>query len=135
MARADLSAMLGRLPDDEPAVTPQETTPAPRVKTPARRKPDAKLAETPAPKPAAIVDTTSSRTAGYLSFERKETRLRADQYSTLTLESRRLNRAKGTGGERITENTLIRVAIDLLLAKADQLAGATEAELRKSVGL
>src|SRR3546814_6262536 len=35
--------------------------------------------------------------------------------------------------ERITENTLIRVAIDLLLAHQDQLQGATEEELRESV--
>jgi hypothetical protein len=37
------------------------------------------------------------------------------------------------GPERITENTLIRVAVDLLLARARKLHGLTEDELRKSV--
>lgn len=69
---------------------------------------------------------------GYRSFERKEARLRPDQYANLTETARRLNRAR-TSGSRITENTLIRVAIDLLLDRSDQLSGETEDELRKSV--
>jgi hypothetical protein len=71
----------------------------------------------------------------YDELERKETRLRADQYGRLSDASRALNRARAGAGERITENTLIRVAIDLLLAREDDLAGTTEVELRKSVGL
>lgn len=71
----------------------------------------------------------------YDQLERKETRLRADQYSRLTELSRELNRQRQGQGERITENTLIRVAIDLLLAGGDNLAGTTEAELRTSMGL
>jgi hypothetical protein len=50
--------------------------------------------------------------------------------STLT---RRLNRTRNGTGERITDNTLIRVAIDLLLHQQDHLAGATEAALTASV--
>lgn len=38
-----------------------------------------------------------------------------------------------TRTERLTENTLIRVAIDLLLAHAAELHGSTEDELRDSV--
>lgn len=38
-------------------------------------------------------------------------------------------------GERITENTLIRIAIDLLLTHPDDLEGVTEAQFRESVGL
>jgi len=71
----------------------------------------------------------------YDQLERKETRLRADQYSRLTELSRELNRQRQGQGERITENTLIRVAIDLLLAGSDNLTGTTEAELRASIGL
>lgn len=131
MARADLSAMLKRLPEDEtpvpeaPAAAAVPVSPAPEART-HPRVPRRSAAPTP-PAPAAG--------AGYLSFERKEARLRVDQYAKLTEEARRLNRAKGTGGERITENTLIRVAIDLLLERADKLSGATEAELWKSVSL
>ena len=36
---------------------------------------------------------------------------------------------------RPTENTLIRLAIDLLIANAGQLHGSTEGELRRSLGL
>jgi len=38
--------------------------------------------------------------------------------------------ALGLGG-RITENTLIRLAIDLLIANAGQLHGSTEGEFRR----
>lgn len=143
MARADLSAMLSRLPENEndsppteapiAATEPPAPAPAPALATPAleaRTRPRGpRRPATPAPAASAATG------AGYLSFERKEARLRADQYAQLTEQSRRLNRAKGTGGQRITENTLIRVAIDLLLERADMLSGATEAELRKSVSL
>jgi hypothetical protein len=36
-------------------------------------------------------------------------------------------------GEQITENTLIRVAVDMLLGSADRLRSSTEDELRESV--
>ncbi|MGF2952117.1 hypothetical protein ACOJVP_07190 [Mycobacterium sp. THU-M116] len=71
----------------------------------------------------------------YDQLERKETRLRPDQYTRLSSISRSLNRARAGAGERITENTLIRVAIDLLLQRESELAGATEADLRRSMGL
>lgn len=71
----------------------------------------------------------------YDQLERKEARLRPDQYTRLSSISRNLNRVRAGTGERITENTLIRVAIDLLLQRESQLAGATEADLRQSMGL
>ena len=71
----------------------------------------------------------------YLQLERKEARLRDDQSSELTWHVRALNKKRKGAGERITENTLIRVAIDLLLSESGRLAGTTEDELRKSVGL
>jgi hypothetical protein len=66
-------------------------------------------------------------------LERKELRLRADQLDELARLRRGLNRQRGGEGERITENTLIRVAVDLLLARTGQLRGTTEDELRQSV--
>lgn len=69
------------------------------------------------------------------SLARKDTRLREEQISDLTAHARRLNKAKTSPAPRITENTLIRVAIDLLLSRAGDLGGNTEAELRNSVGL
>ena len=46
---------------------------------------------------------------------RKECRLRPDQLDALTALARRLNRERKGKGERITENTLIRWAVDLFL--------------------
>jgi len=69
----------------------------------------------------------------FLKLTRKETRVREDQYTELTALTRSLMRERISRRERITENTLIRVAIDLLLAHRDQLRGSDEDELRRSV--
>ncbi len=71
----------------------------------------------------------------YLTLVRKETRLTELQIERLTAITRKLNRQRRGRGERITENTLIRVAIDLLLSQSDKLSGVTEAELREALGL
>ena len=84
----------------------------------------------PVPKPELEQETRPK----YLTLVRKETRLREDQLEKLTLLTRKLNRQR-RGGERITENTLIRVAIDLLLFQSEELSGATEAELLQALGL
>jgi hypothetical protein len=90
-------------------------------------------AEQPGPSPSLKAKTPE--TVRFDELERKEARVRLDQYEALQSLSRRLNRSRNRQGERITENTLIRVAIDLLLSRQDQVAGTTEAELRTSVGL
>lgn len=77
----------------------------------------------------------SLEVAKYLKLERKEARLRQNQIDALTDLNRSLNRKRSKKGERLTDNTLIRVAVDLLLSKANQIQGDTEEELRKSVGL
>jgi hypothetical protein len=113
-------------PQPEPAPAPPasetvESTPASHApRRPARRGPG-----TPTP----------GQWVRYDQLERKETRLRVDQYGQLSDLSRSLNRLRAGKGERITENTLIRVAIDLLLTREPDLTGTTEIELRKSVGL
>ena len=61
-----------------------------------------------------------SNQPNYLSFNRKETRLTEEQLDRLTKLSRKLNQQK-QGGDRITENTLIRSAIDLLLTQSERL--------------
>jgi hypothetical protein len=53
----------------------------------------------------------------YLTYVRKECRLRPDQLDALTALARKLNRERKGKGERITENTLIRWAVDLLLER------------------
>jgi hypothetical protein len=68
-------------------------------------------------------------------MERKELLLWPDQVTRLSLQARVLNRSRGGQGERITANTLIRVAVALLLSRSQDLAGTTEEELRRSLGL
>ncbi|WP_271986279.1 hypothetical protein [Pseudoclavibacter terrae] len=127
--------MLGRL-EDGPSPEPAEAaTPVAEALNPATAR-----AVTPDPPVEPAVPEGLNRSAPtpgavpkYLRLERKETRLRADQYAALTENARRLNKAKGVGGERITENTLIRIAVDLLLDRAGDLTGLDEGELFKSV--
>jgi hypothetical protein len=57
--------------------------------------------------------------------------MRDDQYSGLSALARELMDARTQKTERITENTLIRVGIDLLLAHPELVAGDTEEELRE----
>jgi hypothetical protein len=127
MARANLTAMLERLDPGASVATVRPTSKAGNATAPPADAPS--NGSTPTESAPGRVPVSG----GYLSFERKETRLRADQYARLTQEARRLNKAKGTGGERITENTLIRIAIDLLFERVEDLSGSTETELRNSV--
>src|SRR3978361_1796849 len=107
MARADLSAMLGRLDEDEstsPAVaTKISATGAALMSAP--KKPKTPRAKTVPPRDngdfgeAATGESVTPAGPLYMRLERKETRLRADQYSKLTEYARRLNRVKSEGGE------------------------------------
>jgi hypothetical protein len=76
------------------------------------------------------------RVPKYLALERKEARLRGDQVDSLASLARRVNRQKPSrGGERITENTLIRVAVDWLLSQEEHVGGSTEEEIRRALGV
>ena len=113
----------------EPAETTAKATSKPR-KTPAKKATTTKAA----PKPAEP-EFDEAELPRYLQLERKDVRMRSDQLDSLTNLSRRLNKQRRSRGERITENTLVRVAIDLLLERTDELGGFTEDDLRSSVGL
>ena len=125
------SAAPAVLPPRPPAAEPAPSAPSPRPGASAgpRRSavPRAGRSRT------GTAGLTESQTPKWQRLERKELRLRGDQLDELARLRRGLNRQRGGEGERITENTLIRVAVDLLLARADQLRGATEDELRQSV--
>lgn len=109
---------------------PSMTAPPEVTSAPAPEKPkSAPRAESKPSKAKATVPPA------YMTLLRKEARLREEQVDALTVAARELNRAKPAGGERITENTLIRVAVDLLLSQGKKLEGSTETEIRKSVGL
>ncbi|WP_098010512.1 hypothetical protein [Streptomyces sp. sk226] len=69
----------------------------------------------------------------YLTLVRLEARLREDQVEALGALRRRVAANRTVKRERITDNTLIRVAVDYLLAHGDELAGDTEDGLRASL--
>lgn len=69
----------------------------------------------------------------FARLARKDTLIRGEQHTALTALAKSLMRRRAVKSERITENTLIRVAIDLLFAHASELRGSTEDELRRSV--
>src|SRR5919107_55219 len=80
--------------------------------------------------------TPAPQVPKYLTLERKEARLRGDQMDSLASLARRVNRRKASrGGERITENTLIRVAVDWLLSQDQYVGGSTEEEIRRGLGV
>jgi hypothetical protein len=128
--KVDLTTLGERVKVDQAETTSAPTAPAEPVRPPAATHVAAARTTRRGPRMPA-----PGQWVRYDELERKETRLRADQYGQLSDLSRRLNRLRAGQGERITENTLIRVAIDLLLSQESDLVGHTELELRKSVGL
>lgn len=111
-----------------------DTPPLPAADSPAPAKPAAPAVRRSSARRGTAAAPTSER-VHYSSLVRKEARLRDDQIESLTLRARKLSRNKTASDQRITDNTLIRVAVDLLLAREADLNGTSEAELRKSVGL
>lgn len=107
------------------------------------QSPEVPDSQSPEPRTFVTPEVTDSGTAAvtesgsteprYITLVRKEARLRADQADALVTLRRRLARARAVRTEPLTDNSLIRVAVDLLLQHADQLHGNTEDELRDSV--
>lgn len=62
----------------------------------------------------------------------KTAQIRADQWTSLDELARELHDARSVKGERITANTLIRVAIDGLLGHGGRLHGDNEDQLLAS---
>jgi hypothetical protein len=124
------------------AQTPEDQTP--EVQSPGGRKEKASVVrEAAPPRPQRSVRAQRSRTPEvqtpelpkYLRLERKELLIWPDQITQLSILARSLNRKRRGEGERITMNTLIRVFVAAGLSRAGELAGATEDELRRSLGL
>jgi len=136
MPRQSVADLLGEV-DQAPAVLPPKLAPAEAAPAAAAEKPEPhrppprRVAR--GPRDTGTAGVTESQVPKWQRLERKELRLRADQLDELARIRRTLNRQRGGEGERITENTLIRVAVDMLLGRAGKLRGTTEDELRKSV--
>ncbi|MEU3521836.1 hypothetical protein ABZ770_42525 [Streptomyces sp. NPDC006654] len=76
---------------------------------------------------------TDDDTPRYLTFPRTEARLRQDQLDSLAALRRAVAANRTDKTERITDNTLLRLAVDLLLKHAGRIRGNTEAEMRQSL--
>ena len=124
MPRTNLGQLLGNVDDATPPTVTQAKQAADET------TPTAAIEKSP-PGSAQVADPVVSAT--YLRFVRKDTRLRDDQLEALTAHARRLNRKRRSAGPRVTENTLIRVAVDLLLDRIERAAGDDEMALLKSV--
>ena len=138
-----------------PAVAPplpaRPSAPPAEAQTPVQQTPEVRSTEVQTPEadrpkggrrvraqPAVLAARTRPEVPGlpkYLRLERKELLIWPDQITNLSILARVLNRNRGGAGERITTNTLIRVAAALLLSRSQDLAGTTEEELRRSLGL
>ena len=104
--------------------------------TKSENKETSSLAETSSKTPKdEVTDPGGTELPKYQTLDRKETRLRADQIEALNTLTKDLNRKRRSKGERLTDNTLIRVAVDLLLSRSSELQGITEEELRQSLKL
>lgn len=95
--------------------------------------PESETSAAPQPGTPEVSESGSTGVPKYQTLERKDVRVRADQLDALVRLTRRVSAARTDRSERITENTVVRVAIDMLLDSADQLEGNTEDELRESV--
>lgn len=158
MARKNFGSLLETIAEQaEPPVEPQKA-PTPRAR--ADKKPSAKKSA-PKPAPSTVVaaepdiepDKVSAEKiepevadqivaeepkAGGVGYEKlhvKAARIHDLQNDALVEIARDLNRARKGQGHRITENTLIRLALDLLIKHRDDLHGTTEAELAASLKL
>ncbi|MBT1607932.1 hypothetical protein NY542_00325 [Curtobacterium flaccumfaciens pv. betae] len=121
MARANLAGIIGKQLETVP-VADTKAPPRPAAQsTPAQSTPAHSTPDSDVPK--------------WLTFEPKPTRQRRDQLDWIEAKRKELNALRGRAGERLTDNTLIRVAIDLLIVNGERLQGTTEAELRASLGI
>lgn len=69
----------------------------------------------------------------YLTFTRTEARLRQDQLEDLAALRRTVAANRTDKTERITDNTLLRLAVDLLMDHAGRIRGNTEEQMRRSL--
>ena len=120
---------------------PEPVEPAPELAPRAQQEPVPAAPKQAAPQPekaagerATAAEPKAAKKPSWEEMDRKEVRVYGDQVLALTTLRMKINKGK-KGPERITDNTLIRTAIDLLLQHQDELGGVTENEIRASCGL
>jgi len=129
----DAKTQTSRVQDSK--TTEPEQTAAPTTKPAASKKNATKAASrkvqnSKTSKTAETVLAGEGSSPKYASLVPKEARLREDQIAALNDLARTLGRNRSDKTERITSNTLIRIAIDHLLANKGDMAGETEEQLR-----
>jgi predicted DNA-binding protein (UPF0278 family) len=87
----------------------------------------------PENKSTVLTESVINKVPKYLTLERKEVRLPSAHIDELTRLVRRLNRQRKGKDERITENTLIRIAVSLLADFGEKIEGNNENELLESL--
>lgn len=102
--------------------------------TPEPPKPRISESANPETTEPAKPETTEPQTGPrYAQYVRKEARVRDDQAAALIVLRKKVAAQRTTKTEPITDNVLIRLAIDLLLAHSDRLHGDTEDDLRAAL--
>ena len=115
--------------------------PEPAVEPEPAHAPAAAASQAPAPTPMPDQDGDDRPLPRWQTLERVDARIRTDQADDVDALVRRLNRDRrhrgksNLSGERITSSTLLRIGLDLVLARAGELAGDDEAAYRRSLGL
>lgn len=102
--------------------------------TPETRKPRTMESEKPSSTESVNHGTVEPRgEPRYAQYVRKEARVRDDQAAALVILRKKVAAQRTVKVEPITDNVLIRLAIDLMLSRADRLRGDTEEELREAL--
>ena len=84
--------------------------------------------------PDEMVSTPENSIPKFMTYEVLTARLRGDQIDFLSELERRIMRNRTTKGERITKNSLLRAAVDMLhMVQLDPREIADENELRQRV--
>lgn len=90
--------------------------------------------ETPVVAEAEVAENRTDDIPKFLSYEVMTARLRSDQVDFLSSLERQIMRSRRHKGERITKNSLLRAAVDLLaILPLDVDEIGSEEELRKRV--
>lgn len=122
------------VPDSGTAEVRDSRTPGvPDSRSPAL--PDSGTPEIPKSGSTEVRESGTTGLPKYQRMERRDARLRPDQWQALGELRSRLQRQRRDRTERITDNTMLRLAVDLLLTHGDRLTGDTEDAMRAALGL
>lgn len=123
------------VPSKAPAKKPQAKKTA---KRPAKPRSAAQTPRTASKRSQARTEAPSApqapQTAAEAGLERKDVWMTAEQVDFVDMLVKRARR-EGMVGRAVSQSTVHRVAVQLLMARADEVHGTTETDLLKSLGL